>query len=137
MNKPKKKSDWADIAAKLEVKVDGPDTKDEIVKNIGDKLGIPSKGQNFENRVWDAAKAELTKPAAPVVEETEATPDVAETANEEVTEETPEETQPEVAPEEPTAEVETPEETKEEAKAPKFKRNSPVRKHNPMNFRKQ
>jgi len=63
MAKPKNKAEWTLAAKKLKVIVDKADTTKEIIKNIGDKLGISSRGANFENRV--VAAMEKAIPSVP------------------------------------------------------------------------
>jgi hypothetical protein len=61
MNKPKSKAEWISAAKKLNVVVDKPDTVKEIKKNIADKLGVSTRGRNYENRLLVAMEKSLPK----------------------------------------------------------------------------
>lgn len=110
MNKPSKKSEWVELAIKLNVIVDAPDTVPEIIKNIADELGVSSRGKNFNNRVWEATELALSpmEGEVPIEVKNDPTPIV----------------------------VDVKASTKVEKVAPKFVRHKRARRHNPMNFKR-
>jgi hypothetical protein len=70
MKKPSSKAAWISAANSVGVIVEKPDTVKEIIKNIGDKLGVSARGANFEKRVVKALAVELE------IEAPEAKPEV-------------------------------------------------------------
>jgi hypothetical protein len=58
MKKPSSKGSWIEAANSVGVTVNPKDTVKEIIKNIGDKLDVSSRGANFEKRVVKALMSE-------------------------------------------------------------------------------
>jgi hypothetical protein len=65
MNKPKNKAEWIKAAKKLKVVVDKPDTVKEIKKNIADKLGVSTRGRNYEDRLLVAMEKAMAPKVSP------------------------------------------------------------------------